>query len=82
MAAREQRAAAELRAVDEMKTTFLRAVSHDLRTPLTVILGVALTLERSEHRLPRRTGWSWCAGWAPTPASSTGSWWTCWTWNG
>jgi signal transduction histidine kinase len=51
MAAREQRAAAELRAVDEMKTTFLRAVSHDLRTPLTVILGVALTLERSEHLL-------------------------------
>ncbi len=52
MAAREQQAAAELRAVDEMKTTFLRAVSHDLRTPLTVILGVALTLERSEHLLP------------------------------
>jgi signal transduction histidine kinase len=51
MAAREQQAADELRAVDEMKTTFLRAVSHDLRTPLTVILGVALTLERSGHLL-------------------------------
>ena len=50
-AAREQQAAAQLRAVDELKTTFLRAVSHDLRTPLTVILGVALTLERSEHLL-------------------------------
>jgi signal transduction histidine kinase len=32
--------------VDEMKTTFLQAVSHDLRTPLTTILGIALTLER------------------------------------
>jgi signal transduction histidine kinase len=29
-----------------MKTTFLQAVSHDLRTPLTTILGIALTLER------------------------------------
>jgi signal transduction histidine kinase len=32
-----------------MKTTFLQAVSHDLRTPLTTILGIALTLE---HRAP------------------------------
>jgi two-component system, OmpR family, sensor histidine kinase KdpD len=32
--------------VDEMKTTFLQAVSHDLRTPLTTVLGIALTLER------------------------------------
>jgi two-component system sensor histidine kinase KdpD len=31
-----------------MKTTFLQAVSHDLRTPLTTILGIALTLERAD----------------------------------
>jgi PAS domain S-box-containing protein len=43
---RERAAAEHLRAVDEMKTTFLQAVSHDLRTPLTTILGIALTLER------------------------------------
>jgi signal transduction histidine kinase len=43
---RERAAAAHLRAVDEMKTTFLQAVSHDLRTPLTTVLGIALTLER------------------------------------
>ena len=30
-----------------MKNTFLEAVSHDLRTPLTSILGSALTLEQS-----------------------------------
>jgi PAS domain S-box-containing protein len=43
---REQATAEHLRAVNEMKTTFLQAVSHDLRTPLTTILGIALTLER------------------------------------
>jgi PAS domain S-box-containing protein len=43
---RERATAAHLRAVNEMKTTFLQAVSHDLRTPLTTILGIALTLER------------------------------------
>jgi signal transduction histidine kinase len=51
---REQEAAQRLRALDELKTTFLRAVSHDLRTPLTVILGSALTLQRRvEHLSPQ-----------------------------
>jgi signal transduction histidine kinase/putative methionine-R-sulfoxide reductase with GAF domain len=49
---REREAAEQLRALDEMKNTFLEAVSHDLRTPLTSILGSALTLEQSELRLP------------------------------
>ncbi|HEY7660099.1 MAG TPA: PAS domain-containing protein [Actinomycetota bacterium] len=44
----ERDAAIRLRAVDEMKNTFLQAVSHDLRTPLAAILGLAVTLERSE----------------------------------
>jgi K+-sensing histidine kinase KdpD len=42
-----------LRALDEMKNTFLEAVSHDLRTPLTSILGSALTLEQAGMDLPR-----------------------------
>ncbi len=43
---RERTAAEHLRAVDEMRTISLQAVSHDLRSPLTTILGIALTLER------------------------------------
>ena len=54
--ARGQTAAEGLRAADQMKDTFLRAVSHDLRNPLTAILGVALTLERTRMELPRDKG--------------------------
>ncbi len=43
---RERDAAERLRALDEMKNTFLAAVSHELRSPLTSILGLSLTLER------------------------------------
>ena len=49
---REREAAEQLRALDAMKNTFLEAVSHDLRTPLTSILGSALTLEQSQLQLP------------------------------
>lgn len=35
-----------LRELDQMKNTFLTAVSHDLRTPLAAVLGSALTLQR------------------------------------
>jgi PAS domain S-box-containing protein len=45
---RERDASGRLRALDEMKNTFLQAVSHDLRTPLAAILGLALTLERED----------------------------------
>ena len=48
---REREAAERLRALDEMKNAFLAAVSHELRSPLTSILGLALTLEQQE--LPR-----------------------------
>ena len=45
----QQREAAErLRALDDMKNTFLAAVSHELRSPLTSILGLSLTLEQTE----------------------------------
>jgi PAS domain S-box-containing protein len=44
----ERDAADRLRALDEMKDAFLQAVSHDLRTPLAAILGLAITLERGD----------------------------------
>ncbi|HJS26952.1 MAG TPA: PAS domain-containing protein, partial [Actinomycetota bacterium] len=47
----ERDASQRLRALDEMKNTFLQAVSHDLRTPLAAILGLAVTLEREDVRL-------------------------------
>ncbi|HEY7477914.1 MAG TPA: ATP-binding protein, partial [Actinomycetota bacterium] len=50
---REREAAQRLRTLDDMKNTFLEAVSHDLRTPLTSILGSALTLEQTGHDLSR-----------------------------
>lgn len=38
----------QLRALDDMKTMFLEAVSHDLRTPLASVLGIALTLTEAD----------------------------------
>jgi PAS domain S-box-containing protein len=48
----EQAATEHLRSLDELKSAFLQAVSHDLRTPLASVLGIALTLERSRGALP------------------------------
>jgi PAS domain S-box-containing protein len=48
---REQAAAEHLRTLDVMKDAFLQAVSHDLRTPLTSVLGIALTMRRGQGRL-------------------------------
>jgi PAS domain S-box-containing protein len=45
---RERDAAERLRALDEMKNTFLAAVSHELRSPLTSILGLSLTLKHQD----------------------------------
>ena len=45
---REREAAERMRNLDEMKNTFLEAVSHELRSPLTSILGVAVTLENHD----------------------------------
>ena len=47
----DRAAADRLRELDRLKNTFLQAVSHDLRTPLSVILGLALTLDREEVNL-------------------------------
>jgi PAS domain S-box-containing protein len=45
---REREESERLRVEDELKTTFLQAVSHDLRTPLAAILGLAVTLARED----------------------------------
>ena len=79
---REREAAQQLRALDEMKNTFLEAVSHDLRTPLTSILGSALTLEQSQLEIRTRTRSTWSGGSRRTRASSSGSWATCSTSTG
>jgi len=47
----EKEASTRLRALHEMQNSFLQAVSHDLRTPLTSILGSALTLEQNDGNL-------------------------------
>ena len=39
---------------EKMRSNLLRAVSHDLRTPLTGIIGAATTLLETAHRLPPR----------------------------
>ncbi|MBI2237825.1 MAG: PAS domain-containing protein, partial [Actinobacteria bacterium] len=52
---REREAAERLRTLDEMKNAFLAAVSHELRSPLTSILGLALTLEQQELPAEDRT---------------------------
>ncbi|MFB3737622.1 MAG: ATP-binding protein [Candidatus Velamenicoccus archaeovorus] len=44
----EKEASARVRALHEMQNSFLQAVSHDLRTPLTNILGHAITLQRDD----------------------------------
>jgi PAS domain S-box-containing protein len=42
----EKDASARLRVLHEMQNSFLQAVSHDLRTPLTSIMGNSITLEQ------------------------------------
>ncbi len=45
---REHAIAQQLREMDELKNTLLHAISHDLKSPLTAILGVASTLSNPE----------------------------------
>jgi PAS domain S-box-containing protein len=48
---REREVSGHLRSLDELKSLLLHAVSHDLRGPITAILGSALVLEDGERRL-------------------------------
>jgi signal transduction histidine kinase len=45
-----EQTAAGLRAVDEMKNTFIDALSPELRNPLAAMLGIALTPAAPGHR--------------------------------
>ncbi len=47
-----KRAEERLLALDRLKNTLLHTLSHDLKEPLTAILGAASTLERLDRELP------------------------------
>ena len=47
-----KRAEERLVALDRLKNTLLHTLSHDLKEPLTAILGAASTLERLDRELP------------------------------
>jgi PAS domain S-box-containing protein len=49
---REQEAGERLRGLDEMRNTFLHAVSNELRVPLTAVLGFAFTLGQKGLDIP------------------------------
>jgi len=51
MLSRERQTVEALREVDQMKTTFISAISHEVRTPLTAVLGFAKTLMSRDHVL-------------------------------
>jgi signal transduction histidine kinase len=48
---RERQVSEHLRSLDELKSLLLHAVSHDLRGPITAILGSALVLEDGDREL-------------------------------
>ena len=50
-AAAEQRALEELREVARIRAAFLGGISHELRTPMTSILGFAQTIQRHHREL-------------------------------
>lgn len=48
----DRREIERLQRLDEVKSLFLQALSHELRKPLSAILGLVLTLERHDVDLP------------------------------
>jgi signal transduction histidine kinase len=49
LAMREAEAAEELREMNDLKNTLLHAISHDLRGPITAVIGAAQALRRKEQ---------------------------------
>lgn len=47
----ERDAVARLEEVDRLKSDFVATVSHELKTPLTAIIGAAKTVTRKRHRM-------------------------------
>ena len=52
--AREREARATLERADELKTNFVALAAHELRTPVTSVVGFVETLVRREGELPER----------------------------
>jgi len=52
---REQEALERLQAVDELRTRMVTSISHEVRTPLTIIHGIAHTLQRGPELDPQIT---------------------------
>jgi signal transduction histidine kinase len=50
--AQERNARTALERADEVKTNFIALAAHELRTPVTSVVGFAETLVRREHELP------------------------------
>lgn len=49
---REREVTEQLRKIDGIKATLLRALSHDLKGPMTAVMGAAATLDRLGDELP------------------------------
>jgi K+-sensing histidine kinase KdpD len=65
-----------------MKNTFLDAVSHQLRTPLATVIGIALTRKRAGSSLAEEETVDLVDRLVANADGWTGSWATCWTWTG
>jgi signal transduction histidine kinase len=67
--ARQQALVERMRSVDELKTVFLATASHELRTPVTAIVGFSAVLLKQWDTTATRARDSW-NGSCPTPAVS------------
>ena len=69
---REHEVVEELRALDELKNAFLSALSHELRTPVTAILGLAPRSRTTTGDSARARSANSCGASRARPRSSIG----------